>query len=71
MSLFVICTFARSYSLFFGSLSSMSGAAPYTAPVTPLANHNGIEDGFKKAKVLYDYDAKDSTELSLMADEVC
>lgn len=50
----------------------MSGAAPYT-PLTPLANHNAndvVEDGFKKARVLYDYDAKDSTELSLMADEV-
>lgn len=30
-----------------------------------------MEDGFKRAKVLYDYDAKDTTELSLMADEVC
>lgn len=49
----------------------MSGAAPYT-PLTPHANHNanGVEDGFKKARVLYDYDAKDSTELCLMADEV-
>lgn len=50
----------------------MPGAAPYT-PLTPVANHNtnGIEEGFKKARVLYDYDAKDATELSLMADEVC
>lgn len=47
----------------------MSGAAPYNPP-TSHAYHNGIEDGFKKAKVLYDYDAKDATELSLMADEV-
>lgn len=28
------------------------------------------DNNFKKARVLYDYDAKDVTELSLMADEV-
>lgn len=46
----------------------MPGAAPYT-PLSSLAN--GVEDGSRKAKVLYDYDAKDATELSLIADEVC
>lgn len=56
--------------LHLGSLSSMPGATPYTpvSPVTQEAYY--LENGLKKARVLCDYDAKDTTELSLMADEV-
>lgn len=49
----------------------MPGATPYK-PVNPVNSDqlDNIPNGLNKARVLYDYDAKDSTELSLMADEV-
>lgn len=55
------------------------GAAPYqplplspdnAANATNAANYNLSKYPSQKARVLYDYDAKDSTELSLLADEV-
>lgn len=53
------------------SLASQSGAAPFAPTISVNDNFNDISDNnFKKARVLYDYDAKDVTELSLMTDEV-
>ncbi|GLV37844.1 Endophilin B [Carabus blaptoides fortunei] len=52
------------------SLSPMPGATPYR-PVDVGYNSKELESSdIKRARVLYDYDAKDATELSLMADEV-
>lgn len=51
-------------------MSSMPGVDPHS-PINPKQNDvlsNG--DGRRKARVIYDYDAQDSSELSLMADEV-
>lgn len=50
----------------FGSISVISGIPP--SP--PTLATNGLAGRFKRARVIYDYDAKDTTELSLMADEV-
>lgn len=48
----------------------MSGAPPYR-PLDQTQNEEANGDNeYKKARVLYDYDAKDVTELSLMGDEV-
>lgn len=56
-------------------MASLSIAAPGTTSyqTLPLQSPDAInvsKNGQKRARVLYDYDAKDSTELSLMADEV-
>lgn len=58
--------------LFLHSLASQSGAAPFT-PTISINDHfnDAVANNLKKARVLYDYDAKDVTELSLMTDEVC
>lgn len=58
----------------------MPGAVPYqpvdvkdiiiNEPLNNYSSHETATDGLKRARVLYDYDAKDATELSLMADEV-
>lgn len=48
----------------------MSNDVSHT-PVIPVISYTSTAgDDRRKAKVLYDYDAKDATELSLMADEV-
>jgi len=47
------------------------GAAPYqTLPLQSPDSADFTKNGHQRARVLYDYDAKDATELSLMADEV-
>jgi hypothetical protein len=47
------------------------GAAPYQTLSLQSTNSVDItKNGHQRARVLYDYDAKDATELSLMADEV-
>ncbi|XP_023722658.1 endophilin-B1 isoform X1 [Cryptotermes secundus] len=47
------------------------GAAPYQALTLQSPDSADVtKNGHQRARVLYDYDAKDSTELSLMADEV-
>lgn len=55
----------------------MSGVAPFNpiTTTTTSAHHDFssdklLENGLQKARVMYDYDAKDATELSLMCDEV-
>ncbi|MFT7817532.1 endophilin-B2-like isoform X10 [Arapaima gigas] len=62
-----------------GSPAGPSGAAASASPAPPQALETDglkIEEvqapaaGTRKAKVLYDYDAADATELSLMADEL-
>ena len=53
--------------------TSPGGAVlPSAPPATSDANQNGIPKPnlARKAKVLYDYDAADMNELSLIADEV-
>nr|CAD7193638.1 unnamed protein product [Timema douglasi] len=55
------------------SLTLMTaGAAPFHSPLVPQLPESAevTEPGQKRARALYDYDAKDSSELSLMADEV-
>ncbi|XP_047117369.1 endophilin-B1 isoform X1 [Schistocerca piceifrons] len=56
-------------------LSSLSlktpGVTPFQATTSHTENHHETpKSGYQRARVLYDYDAKDATELSLMADEV-
>ena len=56
-------------------LKSLSLGAPGTTPYPALTiqSPDGSDlskNGQQRARVLYDYDAKDATELSLMADEV-
>ncbi len=48
------------------------GSVIPSAPPTSDANQNGLPKSnvSRKAKVLYDYDAADMNELSLVADEV-
>lgn len=49
----------------------MPGAAPYqTLGLQSADSADVTKIGHQRARVLYDYDAKDATELSLMADEV-
>lgn len=53
----------------------MSLVTPGAAPYQPLTlqspdSADVTKNGHQRARVLYDYDAKDGTELSLMADEV-
>ncbi|KAI4465460.1 sh3 domain-containing [Holotrichia oblita] len=52
------------------SIASQSGAAPFT-PTISINDHinDTASNNLKKARVLYDYDAKDTTELSLITDE--
>jgi hypothetical protein len=48
-----------------------TGAAPYqTLSLQSPDSVDVTKNGHQRARVLYDYDAKDATELSLMADEV-
>lgn len=54
----------------FGSLSVVSGIPLSRQQDLSSFTTNGLEGCFKRARVIYDYDAKDVTELSLMADEV-
>ncbi|XP_068903645.1 endophilin-B2 isoform X1 [Tenebrio molitor] len=53
------------------SMSSMPGVDPHS-PINPKQNEakNEALNGLRKARVIYDYDAQDTTELSLMANEV-
>ncbi|CAH1368345.1 unnamed protein product [Tenebrio molitor] len=53
------------------SMSSMPGVDPHS-PINPKQNEakNEVLNGLRKARVIYDYDAQDTTELSLMANEV-
>jgi len=47
------------------------GAAPYQTLSLQSPNSADVtKNGHQRARVLYDYDAKDASELSLMADEV-
>jgi hypothetical protein len=52
-------------------MSSMPGVDPHS-PINPKQNEakNEALNGLRKARVIYDYDAQDTTELSLMANEV-
>lgn len=52
------------------SLSPMPGVVPFTPVITTNETSTNPINGLMKARVVYDYDAKDATELSLMADEV-
>jgi hypothetical protein len=58
--------------IFTDSLSLVTpGAAPYQTLSLQSPNSADVtKNGHQRARVLYDYDAKDATELSLMADEV-
>jgi len=58
--------------IFTDSLSLVTpGAAPYQTLSLQSPNSTDVtKNGHQRARVLYDYDAKDATELSLMADEV-
>lgn len=58
--------------IFIDSLSLVTpGAAPYqTLSLQSPDTADVTKNGHQRARVLYDYDAKDATELSLMADEV-
>ena len=58
--------------IFTDSLSFVTpGAAPYQTLSLQSTNSADVtKNGHQRARVLYDYDAKDATELSLMADEV-
>ncbi|CAK9834133.1 SH3GLB1 [Anthophora retusa] len=49
-------------------LAGLSGG-PYH-PTTPPTSNVSAENGQERARVLYDYDARDSSELSVMQDEV-
>ncbi|XP_076171614.1 SH3 domain containing GRB2 like, endophilin-B isoform X2 [Ptiloglossa arizonensis] len=49
-------------------LAGLSGG-PYH-PTTPPTSNVSVENGQERARVLYDYDARDSSELSVMQDEV-
>ncbi|KOC69433.1 Endophilin-B1 [Habropoda laboriosa] len=49
-------------------LAGLSGG-PYH-PTTPPTSNVSTENGQERARVLYDYDARDSSELSVMQDEV-
>jgi endophilin-B len=53
------------------SMSSMPGVDPHS-PINPKQNEakNEALNGLRKARVIYDYDAQDTTEMSLMANEV-
>lgn len=56
-------------------MASLSLAVPGAAPYQTLSlqspdSADVTKNGHQRARVLYDYDAKDATELSLMADEV-
>ena len=47
------------------------GAAPYQTLSLQSPNSADVtKNGHQRARALYDYDAKDATELSLMVDEV-
>lgn len=53
----------------------MSGVAPFNPITTNATSTENSTDtilynGLKKARAVYDYDAKDASELSLMCDEV-
>ncbi|KAJ8961204.1 hypothetical protein NQ318_008887 [Aromia moschata] len=50
-------------------LASMSGVPPTPKNSTPT-DDSSVDSDMMKARVLYDYEAKDSTELSLVANEV-
>ncbi|KYB27232.1 Endophilin-A-like Protein [Tribolium castaneum] len=53
-------------------MSSMPGVDP-NSPVNPKPNEWNNEvpnNGMRKARVIYDYDGQDTTELSLMANEI-
>lgn len=58
---------AYSTKLYF-ILPSLSGG-PYH-PTTPPTSNASAANGQERARVLYDYDARDSSELSVMQDEV-
>lgn len=62
----------HSVNYFTDSLSLVTpGAAPYQKLTLQSPDSADVtKNGHQRARVLYDYDAKDSTELSLMADEV-
>ena len=47
-------------------MSSMPGVDP-NSPINPKNEWN---NEMRKARVIYDYDAQDTTEMSLMANEV-
>ncbi|XP_044268426.1 endophilin-B1 isoform X1 [Tribolium madens] len=54
------------------SMSSMPGVDP-NSPINPKPNEWNNEvsnNGMRKARVIYDYDGQDTTELSLMANEI-
>lgn len=51
-------------------LGSLSLTTPGAAPYQPFVPQSEVQNGSQRARVLCDYDAKDATELSLMADEV-
>ena len=62
-----------------GSITEDSSSPPLYSPSASVDvetnGHHGnsprdVTQGKQKAKVLYDYDANDSSELSLLADEV-
>ena len=72
-----MCTFRSCLfnSIFFVSFASLTRIAPPSAPpqrpdAPPLKQPEKQQPTQRKARVLYDYDAADSTELSLLADEV-
>ena len=61
-------------SIFHSPLEPKRPPPPSAPPMytSPFPATNGVEASIKrKARVLYDYDAADPSELSLLADEVC
>ncbi|XP_023417008.1 endophilin-B1 isoform X2 [Cavia porcellus] len=54
------------------AVGSSAMASPSGLGITPASNVTDLKEssGSRKARVLYDYDAANSTELSLLADEV-
>lgn len=64
--------FCFSFYFQIDSMSSMPGVDP-NSPINPKPNEWNNEvsnNGMRKARVIYDYDGQDTTELSLMANEV-
>ncbi|KAJ8039571.1 Endophilin-B1 [Holothuria leucospilota] len=66
----VISELQRQMGNFPGSLGGIMPPTTSAASVTPKENPSQPQGGRRKAKALYDYDASDPSELSLLADEI-
>ena len=61
------------YNFYFSLTRSAAPSAPPSRPEPPISANRATDKQSpapRKARALYDYDAGDATELSLLADEV-